>query len=301
LITRPTLLWSLAAGPDREVALEVSYLTAGMNWQAEYVGVLAETADRLHIQAWVSVTNECGASFDDALLKLVAGEIHRASPHIGPPRPVASAERMAADQAPPDFEQREFFEYHIYELERRTTLKNNQIKQIALFPERSVGCRKQFVFNARRDPKRVEVRLIFPNTAANGLGRPLPAGIFRIYQKDRQSLEFVGEDRIDHTARKEEVKIRMGKAFDLAAERRMARREKISSRSERQTIEVELRNRKSDTNVEIVVEEALNGRDWNLEQANFPYVQKEASKLEFTVPVEADRKQVLQYTVMYSW
>ena len=131
----------------------------------EYVGLLNETADRIDLEAWVSVTNQSGATFKDAALKLVAGEVHRAPSPVLRQRP---AKAMADQAAPPaGFEQRAFFEYHIYELERRTTLKDNQIKQIALFPPAGVISQKKFYYNAKRDPRKVEVRLLFDKGPAN--------------------------------------------------------------------------------------------------------------------------------------
>ncbi len=299
LITRPTLLWELAGAGGKTRDLELSYLTSGMEWHAEYVGVLGEDAKSLNMDAWVSVNNRCGATFDKAHLKLVAGEVHRA------PKPrkrmmLAKARTFESAAAPGGFTEREFFEYHIYELERPTTIKNNQVKQIALFPPSEVKTEKKFYYNARKDSKKVEVRLLFKNDDASGLGKPLPAGVFRIYQKDRNSLEFVGEDRIDHTPRGEEVKITLGKAFDIVGERKEAGKKRVSKTSERRTVEIELRNNKKEGDAEVVVEEDIYCRYWEIEESNIPH-EKKGDKAEFKVKVPANGKTTLKYTVLCSW
>ena len=299
LITRPTLVWEVAGLKKGKQKLEVSYLTRGMEWHAEYVGVLNEQQDRIALSAWVSVKNNSGATFRDAHLKLVAGEIHRAEERRRI-YPMAKAEARAyAPEAA--FQERAFFEYHIYELERPTTLKNNQIKQITLFPDARIRCQKELVYDASRDAKRVEVQVFFKNSKDAGLGRPLPAGIFRIYQRDRKSLEFVGEDRIEHIPRNEEVRLTVGKAFDLVGERKIADRQKISKRSERQTIEIELRNNKEKEDVTITVRERMPGRYWTIENSNFPYRKVNAAVVEFKIPVKANGKTTLKYTVTYRW
>ncbi len=300
LITRPTLIWDVTGVNSREQELEVSYLTNGMQWHAEYVGVLEEKGDRLNLSAWVSVNNSCGSTFENAHLKLVAGEVHRAPQE----RPVSFARKGIMETqtaAPRGFEERGFFEYHIYDLDRPTTLKNNQTKQITLFPPASVASRKEFVYNARLDPEKVEVQTLFKNDKSSGLGMPLPGGVFRVYQKDKNNLEFIGEDRIEHTPRNSDVRITVGNAFDLSGERNVVERQKISDRSERDKIEIELTNHKEKEDVTIVVRERLTGRYSTITESNFPYEKKDADLIEFKVPVKADQKTTVKYTVTYSW
>ncbi|UCF64649.1 MAG: DUF4139 domain-containing protein, partial [bacterium] len=301
LITRPTLIWELGGIKEGNEKLEVSYLTGGMSWQAEYVGVLNEAGSSINLDAWVSVDNRCGATYKEAHLKLVAGDIHRAPKPQPFQRRAMEESLMAMAAEDKGFEEREFFEYHIYELDRVTTIRDNQIKQIALFPPATVSSEKKFYYNAQRDAKKVEVRVLFKNEEKTGLGKPLPAGVFRIYQKDKESLEFIGEDRIDHTPRNEEVKITVGNAFDLIGEKNIVDRQKVSKRSERQKIEIELRNNKQSDNVTIIVEEAFYSREWKIEESNFPYVKKTAQNVEFSIPVKANDKTNLSYTILYSW
>lgn len=298
LITRPTLIWDVAGVKTGREKLEVSYLTQGMDWHAEYVGVLNEKSTRMNLDAWVSVDNHSGATFKNAHLKLVAGEIHRA-PSAGPR--IMAEYAMAKSAAAPQFKERGFFEYHIYDLQRLTTLKDNQIKQISLFPSTTVGCEKQFIYNARQDADKVFVKVVFLNKKEAGLGMPLPAGVFRVYKKDGQSLEFAGEDRIDHTPRNEEVRLTIGKAFDLRASRKVVASKRLSEHARRETVEIELRNNKEDQKVTILVEEAMAGPNWEIEQSNYKYVKKDISNIEFSVPVKANGKAKVRYTVIYSW
>ena len=302
LITRPTLIWELAGARDRQEQIEVSYLTTGMNWQAEYIGVLNEKATQINLDAWVSVNNQCGATFTDARLKLVAGEIHRAEEPLPVRRRAKGVdEMMLTAQAERGFEQRAFFEYHIYELPRPTTLRDNQIKQIALFSPAEVKSEKKFFFNAMRDPKKIQIRVLFKNDEKAGLGQPLPAGVFRIYQMDKESLEFIGEDRIDHTPRNEEVKITVGKSFDLLGERKVVKTQKVSKTAERVTVEIALRNNKKKEDVTIMVEERLYYRQWEMEESNFPFTKKDAFNIEFAVPVKSESKATVRYTLLHQW
>ncbi len=302
LITRPTLIWEVAGVKNGKEKLEVSYLTEGMNWHAEYVGVLNENATQLGLDAWVSVENQSGATFQDARLKLVAGEIHRApSPQIQEYAMEAMAPAYKRTGRQKGFQERSFFEYHIYELQRPTTLKNNQIKQISLFPAATVKCHKEFVYSPWRDSENIFVKLAFENKKSQGLGIPLPAGIFRIYKKDQESLEFIGEDRIDHTPRNESVKVTMGKAFDLKAERKVVTTTKISDRSQKMTVEIELRNHKEKEAVTILVDERMPAIQWKISDSNFSYKKIDVTRVEFNVPVPANDKVKLRYTVVYSW
>ena len=300
LITKPTLIWELSGIKDGTEKLELSYLTNGMSWESEYVGVLNENSTEIQLDAWVNITNHSGATFKDAHLKLVAGDVHRAP---APQRYRAGREEVLMMSAAVDkgFEERAFFDYHIYDLDRPTTIKDMQMKQIALFPPATVSSEKKYYYNANMDATKIAVKVLFKNDEKAGLGKPLPAGIFRVYQKDQESLEFVGEDRIDHTPRNEEVKITVGKAFDLVGEKTVVEREKVSQRSERQKIEIELRNNKEKEDVTIIIEEFFYRPNWKIEESNFTYQKKSAQQVEFSIPVKANGKAVLSYTVLYTW
>jgi hypothetical protein len=143
--------------------------------------------------------------------------------------------------------------------------------------------------------------VVFTNKLENGLGKPLPAGIFRIYQKDAESLEFIGEDRIDHTPRNEVAKLSVGKAFDLRGTKKVISSQKVSERAKRQQIEIELRNNKLNEDVSIIVEEVLMVPDWEIEKTNFEYTKEDAQRIEFKIPVKAGKSETLRYTVLYKW
>jgi hypothetical protein len=298
LITRPTLIWQVSGVKSRQQKLEVSYLTNGIMWNAEYVGVLSENETNLDVGAWVSIDNKSGATYEKAKLKLVAGDIHRAQePAVFDRRVIAFSEKAAGT----GFEEKEFFEYHLYTLQRATTLRNNQMKQISLFPNTTVTSKKKFVFDPQKDEKKVKVQIVFTNKKESGLGMPLPKGVFRIYKKDDKSLEFIGEDRIEHTPRNEDVNLTIGNAFDIVGQKTVLERQKISKTSETQKVEIEIRNNKEKEDVEVVVVENFYQRFWKIEEASLDYVKKSAKQVEFILPVKANAKTTLTYQVTYSW
>ncbi|MDP6461123.1 MAG: DUF4139 domain-containing protein, partial [Gemmatimonadota bacterium] len=226
LITRPTLVWRVENDGPRNAEIEVAYLTSGISWHAEYVAAVDAKDEKMELTAWVSVENRSGAAYADAKVKVVAGEVNRVRDATGPPaaQPMLRLMGKAAD-----FEERSFFEYHIYELGRATTLADREVKQIELLGGREVSVRKKYVYEPRRSGDGIQVRLEFENTLDNGLGIPLPGGKFRIYREDSDGqLEFVGEDRLDHTPRDEEISVVVGDAFDLVGERKELESKQIS-------------------------------------------------------------------------
>ena len=296
LITRPTLFWKLNSSKAGEKKTEVSYMTRGMSWHAEYTAVVSDDERAMEIFSWVSVDNMSGASFEGAALKLVAGDIHRVTPE----QPVLRREMLRAmapeDEAGKGFEERELFEYHLYDLQRRTDVYNAEIKQIALFDPANVKAGKRFIFDSRKNPKKVSVSMEFINSEKDGLGMPLPAGKVRVYKRDRdKEIEFIGEDRIDHTPKNEKVRLTLGNAFDLVAERLVTDTRRISPRVREQTVEINLRNRK-DIPVKITAVEHLWG-DWEILKKSHDFMKKDAYTAEFTVNVPADGETKITYTV----
>lgn len=296
LRTRPTLVWSLYGDKAGKEQAELSYLTGGMNWHAEYVAVTAEKSDKLELSSWVSIENRSGASYENAKLKLMAGEV-RVVPEGMPTdgRRWQTMEAMAAKGAPA-FEEKPFFEYHLYTLDQPTTLKDRQTKQISLFEPATVSAKREYIFDGQKSPDKVMVNLVFKNEKEAGLGLPLPAGKVRVYQRDEDgSLEFVGEDRIDHTPSDEEVRLVVGAAFDLSAEREMTETKRIADRVREESYQIKLRNHKKE-NVEIVVVEHIWG-DWEMLESSYPYEKKNAYTIEFKIPVGADKESILTYRV----
>lgn len=301
LITRPTLVWHLNnSGKNGAHKTEVSYLAGNIDWHAEYVAVSKKEDTELELNSWVSIDNQSGTDYENARLKVVAGDVNLAQ------RPSADRFRkgvmMAAEAAPaPQFEEKSFFEYHLYTLQRRTTIKNNQIKQISLFPTTTTRIDKIYLYNGSRFPEDVRVNLEFKNSKEFGLGIPLPMGKIRVYKEDDadQSLEFVGEDYIDHTPKDEKVRIYVGNAFDIKGERTKKSQRKIADKAREETIEIKIRNHK-ETDIEVLVEENVWG-DWEIRNQSHPYKKKDANTIAFKVPVKKDAETVVEYTVLYKW
>jgi len=299
LKTRPTLIWKVVnSGPTRQET-ELNYLTSGINWHAEYIAVVAADDKRLDLSGWVSIDNQSGASYKNARLKLVAGDVNLLSPQR---RSGGNEVRMALAAAPKagGFEEKSFFEYHLYTLDRATTVKNNQIKQIALFPAASTPVRKRYLFDGSRMAEKVQVALEFENKKKTGLGMPLPKGKVRVYKADDDgSLTFIGEDRLDHTPRDESVKVTMGNAFDLKGRRRVLSQNRTSDRSREEKIEILLKNHK-DEPVEFRVVEHSWG-EWRLKKSSHEAVKQTASTFYFDIPVPAHQEVTVSYTIFSKW
>jgi hypothetical protein len=296
LMTKPTLVWLLDNQGASSQNCQVSYLTGGLSWHAEYVAVLADDEKSLELGAWVSIENNSGAAYENARLKLVAGQVNRAQE----PRsryPMAKAEMMAAA---PQFEEKRFFEYHMYTLQRRATLAANEIKQISLFPNAGVSCKKIFSYDGANSGKNVSVELEFRNDKASGLGLALPAGKIRVYKTDDdKSRQFIGEDMIGHTPRDEKVRVTMGQAFDLVGERTAKEYKRISDRSQEQTVQVKLCNHKNE-GVEVTVVEHFYG-DWEIRSKTHDFKKRDANTAEFQLKAPRDGEVLLSYTVRYKW
>jgi hypothetical protein len=294
LVTRPTLKWLLSGRSSGEKAVEVDYLTGGIQWHAEYVGVVDDEDRNLDFSGWVSVDNKSGATYPDAELKLVAGDVRR----VQPERPTLKRDflEMAAPTAEAGFQEEAFFEYHLYTLPRPTTIRDRQIKQITLFPSTTARITKKFKYDGSRHPKDVRVELELKNDKASGLGMALPAGKVRMYKRDSSgSLQFIGEDRIDHTPKDEKLDLYIGNAFDIVGERSVVESRRITDRAREETYEITLRNHKED-DVEVIVIEHLWGT-WRILDSNFSYEEKDAFTVEFPIRVKSDEEVKLTYKV----
>ena len=295
LITKPTLVWMFDSDVSGKQNSEISYMTRGMNWHAEYVGVVSEDDKAIDISAWVSIENNSGATFKDAKLKLVAGDVNMVQDKAQYGRGMVM-EDMALAKAPAGFEEKAFFEYHLYTLPRKTSLTNNEIKQIALFEPATTSAKKIYTYTGGSD---VSVNMEFKNSQDNGLGLPMPAGKFRIMKRDSDgAMEFVGEDKIDHTPRDEKISLYLGNAFDLVGERVVKDSRRLSDRVREEDVEIKLKNRKTDDNVEIVVKQVF-GRDWKILKSNFEYEKINSQTAEFKIPVKAGEEVTVTYTVRY--
>jgi len=298
LITRPTLFWLYSSDFAGKAECNVSYQTGGLNWTAEYVGILSEDEKNLGWTGWSSITNNSGATYKDATLKLVAGDIHRAPKKRGIGRPEYEMLAMSAAKGVA-FEEKEFFEYHLYTLPRKATIADREIKQIALFNPALTNIEKEYYYEPERNDKKVRVALKFENSKASGLGIPLPAGRARIFKADSDgSMILLGEDRIDHTPKDETVKLTIGYAFDISAEQKIADYERLSDRVEERTYSIELRNHK-DEDVTIIVEKRLYG-DWEIRNQSHKFEKKDANTIQFMIPVSGNSKEEITLTVRSS-
>lgn len=296
MVTLPTLTWVLENKRDGRHEVEVSYLTAGIGWHAEYIAVVTEDEVELEFCGLASIDNKSGITYKDAKLKLVAGELHRAEklPSIRHKR-----EEMGLAVAP-RFEEEPLFEYHVYALKERTTVENNQIKQMQLFPTTRVEAKKIFTYDGLRNRNRVHVELEFKNSRDKGLGMPLPRGRVRVYKRGKdKSLEFVGEDRIGHTPQDGEVRTYLGNAFDIAGQRVVKERKRIGDRIRDEVVEIKLSNHR-DEDVEVVVVEHLRG-DWEILESSRDFRRKDVHTIEFDLPVEKGREAKVEYKVRYRW
>ncbi len=299
LIIKPTLVWQLDSDINGNSSAEISYLTKGLNWHAEYVAILNDDDTKLDLSSWVSLDNRSGKTYKNTRLKLMAGDLNVVSQVNGRYR--SSQAGMMVDAAKGQFDEKEFFEYHIYLLSRKTTIKNNQTKQIQLFEPTTPNVEKIYNYNYQKSAKKVSVIVRLLNESKNGLGIPMPKGKVRIFKRDENDLEFIGEDRIDHTAKDEEVKIETGKAFDIRAERKIAERKKMGSRSERQKIVINLRNHKND-DIRVLVTEPVGGhRSWEILNSSHSVKEKDSAKIEFLIPVKANNESTLTYEILYNW
>jgi len=301
LTTRPTLVWLLECTKPGKHEAQISYLTGGMQWQAEYTAAINEDEDLLELSGWASIENRSGLTFEDTRIQLVAGDVHRVTPQPyrakgGMGREVA----LMAEAPSSDFEERPLFEYHLYTLDRPATLTDRQAKQFTLFPPTSVKATKEFTFDGSRDKDKVRANLVLNNTEENGLGKPLPGGRIRVYKSVGAKKDaFAGEDRIGHVAEGEEVRVYLGNAFDLVGERIVKETQQISKRSRQETVEIRLRNRK-DKEAAVTVIEHLRG-DWKFLGETPKIKKKEANKVEFEVSVPKKGEKIFSYQVLYKW
>jgi hypothetical protein len=308
LVSKPTLVWLLRNALAGTQRVEASYLTGGITWKADYVMVLDPTDIKADLTGWVTIDNRSGATYGNAALKLVAGDVNRAPEGRRNQRALEVAAKAASMQdATRDFTSEGFFEYHLYTLDGRTTLKDNQTKQLALMSASDVPVLKQLIYYGAQDyyrtsygmpmsNQKVGVYLDIKNAKANRLGVPLPRGKVRVYKADAAgSQQFVGEDWIDHTPTDERVKIKMGDAFDVVGERTQKEFRKIASGLYEVEWEIALRNhKKADQTVTVI--EPVPG-DWQVLTSTHAWERPEAHTLKFEVPVAKEGASKLTYRV----
>jgi hypothetical protein len=311
LVARPTLIWTLRAPRAGKQEVETSYLTDGMNWSADYVAVVNAEDTRADLTGWVTVENRSGATFENATLKLVAGDVRRITPPQFETAKMMRAEiAMAAPEADA-FREESFFEYHLYTLERPTTLKQNQTKQIRILAGSGIPLEKSLVLTGSpwsyrnkggtlSQNEKCKVFLDFRNDVASGLGMPLPKGTVRVYKKDASGFEqFAGEDALDHTPKDERVTLFVGEAFDVVADRVQTDWRALSPRESESGYRISIRNRK-DEPVEVTVREPVGG-EWKVLSSSHPAKTLDAGTIEFKVPLRKGEEVDLTYRVNVRW
>jgi len=319
LVTRPTLVWLTSAQKGGEQLCEVTYTTEMISWKADYTAILNADDTALDFSGWVTINNNSGAGYKDATLKLIAGDVRR----IQPARPMdirgfGAVREMAAKA--PAFEEKAFMEYHMYTLGRKSTINNNQVKQIEFIePAEGAKAKKVYVYE-RSDywnprggdrSKKVMVKIEFENKKENKLGIALPKGKIRVFKKDPSSLrsagagpadgslEFVGEDEIDHTPKDEKLSLYIGDAFDIVAEHTLVD-SKEQFGKHRESHKIELRNRKNEEVTVLVDEKFARWVYWEVEKSTHEYEKKDAYTARFPVKVDANTTVTLEYTVIWT-
>jgi hypothetical protein len=318
LVSRPSLLWRLDAARSGTYPTEVSYLTNGINWTADYVTIINEAEDAVDLTGWVTLTNQSGATYRDAELQLMAGDVRRVQQIenlVSYERPIVQRDAIGAPR--PAFGQEAFFEYHLYTLDGRTTIAQNETKQMTLLAAADVGVRRRLVFDPQRARRyggyagnpgaggatreaKLNVMLEFENTEENRIGMPLPKGKVRLYKSDaRGNLQFLGEDLIDHTPRGEDVRLYVGDAFDVVGTQVVKTERRLGSDTIEQDIEVSIRNRK-ETSTEVVVI-ARGYADWSILAPSHAFTRLDAHTAEFPLTLAPDEEVTLTYTTRSTW
>lgn len=304
LITKPTLLWLVNSKSSGKQDVEVTYQTAGMNWHAEYVAILDKDDKQMDLNSWVSIANNSGATYNNANLKLVAGEVNRVLGSGMATRSDNAVQYKASlAQVEQQFKENSFFEYHIYNLQKPTTLAQNETKQISLFEAGNIKVNKKYLYKAGNyygdELKKVSVMIEFENKEDNNLGLPMPKGKVRLYKSDGESVEFIGEDMIDHTPKNEKIKLKIGEAFDVVAEEIQTDSKQITNNVSEQSFKITIKNRKTE-NVTVDVERNL-GLNWDITASSLEYEKKDAQNITFKVPVKKDSETTFTFTVRYTY
>ena len=311
LYSHPTLLWDLENTGARRHKVEASYLAGNMSWSADYVLTVGRDDKAADLDGWVTLVNNSGAAFKNAKLQLVAGDLHRLTEAYARDAMVAKsmAERGAVGG---QFAQESFSEYHLYTLGRRTTVFDKESKQISLLSSTGVPVEKTFVVEGQQfyyhnyqhpgTPLKDQVKVYFKfkNDDKSSLGMPMPAGAVRVYQADSKGgVQFVGEDRINHTPKDESLNLHIGNAFDVVCERKQTDFKKLSDRLYEMEYEITLRNHK-DSAISVEVNEPIGG-DWEILDSTHKWIKTAAFAARFQVPVAKDGTSILKYRIRIKW
>ncbi|CAN5150407.1 DUF4139 domain-containing protein [soil metagenome] len=314
LVSKPSLVWLLDSNSNK-AKVEVTYLSGGFNWNADYVLSVGDEADgtaisKADLTGWVTLHNDTGTSFENAKLKLVAGDVQRVRPS-DPEDEERDYEKKEVAKDKSQFSQEDFFEYHLYGLDRPTDLLSNEQKQVTLLEGHGLDVRRRLVFAGNdyyyrgrygqvMTNQKVSVLLEIENTEKNHMGMPLPKGVIRVYKADKSGAkQFIGEDRIDHTPRDEKISVKMGESFDVVGDRKQTDYKVLGSCTAETAWEISLRNHKDKAD-EVLVREPLSG-DWSVVQSSMTYEKENAHTLTFKPMIPARGEVKLTYRIRVKW
>lgn len=316
LVTEPTIAWTLEADQGGEHAMRLMYLTSGLNWQANYAAVLSPDEANASLAGWVLIENSSGATYEECILKLVAGDVQMATPAPRPPEIMLSA-RATTGVSQDMVQERGFFEYHLYDIERPVTLRSGQSRRVEFVTATTVPVTKSYVLDLApqywgrtvTDPGQgtsneanAQVHLEFANKETAGLGRALPGGTVRLYKEDTDgAIELIGEDTVDHTPADTSVSLHVGDAYDIVGERLQIDFNQLGKRSIEESIQVNVRNHKDEAVVVKVTEDLFRARDAEIVENSQPFTLADAHTAEFWVAVEPGQEVEVTYTVRYEW
>ena len=328
-ILKPTLSWLLRTDNPGKFNAEISYVSGGMNWQSDYNVVVQDQpgskTDLLDMIGWITMRNFSGKTFEDARIKLMAGDVNKIQEPTLAGRAYAANQMVTVDaEAAPVVREKAFDEFHLYTLQRPTTLRDEETKQVEFVRATGIHAQRLFIYDGAHtdqyayynqqqiqqdvnygtasNPK-VWVMEEFKNAEANHLGIPLPKGKLRFYRRNTDGhLEFVGENTIDHTPKDETIRVFTGNAFDVTGERkRTSYHVDASQRWMDESFEIRLRNHKKEAIEVRAVEHLYRWTNWKLTDQSANSRKTDAQTIEFPVTIAPDGEQVITYTVHYSW
>ena len=317
LISKPTLVWDLESAKAGNNTIELSYLTQGIGWSCDYVMALEKDGSAGDFKGWVRLDNQSGANFNNAVLKLLAGEVQRV-PQVRARGGMAGAPQMDAMAAKESFAEEQFADYHLYTLQRPATVKNRESKQVSLLEAFMVPVRKKLILDPMRayggwrpqegevgtGSMKPQIRIEFKNDQASKMGMPLPQGTVKVYQRDKSgSLQLLGEDAIDHTPKDELISLVVGRAFDVIGERKRTKfeyfRDSTRIRGANETFEIQLRNRKETPDTVTCIERYWG--EYKVTKNSMPYEQLDSNTFQFVVPLKANEVKTVTFTVESRW
>ena len=315
---KPTLQWLLASTKAESQDAQISYITDGIGWKADYVALVNKDDTALDLTGWVTLNNNSGATYPDAKLTLMAGDVRRQQP-----QQERAFGGIYAEAPAPQFQEQSFFEYHMYTMERPTSIRDNETKQLSLLGASGASVTKEMIYDGRKqwwmgwwydgrtdfnpgggydtsNYHKVNVTLEVKNSKENHMGMPLPKGRIRVYKlDDNGAQQFVGEDSIDHTPKDEKIRLYVGDAFDVVGDYKRTDFKKISDRVYEETFQVNVRNHKDVAQAVKVVDHVF--ADWSVLSSSTEYTKKDAHTIEFPITVPKDGEVVVTYTIRTSW